>query len=954
MIDSKMTAFAPQKFANDPLKVEIYTLSNGLQLHLSVNTHEPRIFTNIVVRSGSKQDPAETTGLAHYMEHMLFKGTSRIGALDWDREKVFLERIAELYEQHRKTNDEEERRRIYAEIDQVSNEAAQFVAPNEYDKLATAIGARDTNAYTWVDQTVYVNDIPANELERWMRLESERFSMMALRLFHTELETVYEEFNISQDRDFRKVNNLVRELLFPNHPYGTQTTIGKPEHLKNPSHHNIQWYFRTYYVPNNMAIVLSGDFDPHEAVALAERYWGQAKTGELPAFLLQEQPAIEKPQRREVHGQESPFIEVAWRLPGSNSEAPLMLGLINGLLHNEQAGLLDLDLNQQQLILESESWIWLYRDFSVMGLYGKPREGQSLQEAEDLLLGQIARLRSGDFEDWLVEAVINNMRLAEIKAWENNRQRVEAMSSAFILGLPWSVFVTRFEMLKKISKQDIVNFAQTFLRNDNFVSVHKHQGEDPYVIKVDKPPITAVELNREAVSSFARDFLQIDTPQLDVHFVDFDHYIKTISLSNGILLDYVHNKDNELFRLDFLFEMGKNSSKMLNLALLYLPYLGTSKYSAQALQKEFFRMGLSFDVYADEERSYITLSGLESSLEEGLKLVEHIMADVRPDQQALRNIIADILTKRDNIKRDRSTILRDALGSYARYGAVSPFTHRLSESELQAITPDELVAFLRDFFNFEHRIYYYGQRPLESVVTLLEQNHQASASRKSLFPNRFFPQITTDTNKVYFLDFPIVQADVMLVSRGTPFFNLEEHLMRELYNEYFGYGLSSIVFQEIRESKALAYATYAYYSSPRKKDAAHYLQAYVGTQPDKLSDALPALIQIIEDMPVAEGQIEQARRSLIKQLESERVRPSKVYWEARSAFDLGYESDLRRPLYHRLRETSVREFLHFQREYVKGRAFTYLVLGSRDQIDMNYLANFGAVQELNLEEVFGY
>lgn len=954
MLDSKTTAIAPQTFINDPLQVQIFTLSNGLQLHLSVNRHEPRIFTNIVVRSGSKQDPAETTGLAHYMEHMLFKGTSRIGALDWEREKVLLERIAELYEQHRKTKDEEERRRIYAEIDRVSNEAAQFVAPNEYDKLATAIGARDTNAYTWVDQTVYVNDIPSNELERWMRLESERFSMMALRLFHTELETVYEEFNINQDRDFRKVNNLIRELLFPCHPYGTQTTIGKPEHLKNPSHHNIQWYFRTYYVPNNMAILLSGDFNPEEVVALAERYWGRASAGELPAFSFEEQPDITAPQRREVFGQESPFVEIAWRLEGSESEAPLMLGLINGLLHNEQAGLLDLNLNQRQLILESESWIWLYRDFSVMGLYGKPREGQSLQEAEDLLLGQIARLREGDFEDWLIEAVINNMRLAEIKAWENNRQRVEAMSSAFILGLSWSVFVTRFEKLKQFSKQDVIDFARRYLRDDNFVAVHKHQGEDPSVLKVEKPPITAVELNREGVSAFAQDFLQIETPRLEAQFVDFDDHINTTKLSNGILLDYVHNKDNELFRLDFIFEMGKNSHKKLSLAILYLPYLGTGKFSAQDLQKEFFRLGLSFDVFVEEERVYITLSGLESSIEEGLQLVEHIMADLRADHQALRNVIADILTKRENIKRDRSTILREALGSYARYGATSPFTYRLSEAELNDTTPKELVDWLHDLFNFEHRIYYYGQRPVEAVVALLEQNHRAPASRKPLLPNRFFPQITTDTNKVYFLDFPIVQTDVMMVSRGTPFFNLEEHLMRELYNEYFGYGLSSIVFQEIRESKALAYATYAYYSSPRKKDLAHYLQAYVGTQPDKLSDAIPALIQIIEDMPVAEGQIEHARRSLIKQIESERLRPSKLYWEARAAFDLGYESDLRRPLYHRLREISVRDFLQFQHEYVKGRAFTFLVLGSRNQIDMNYLANFGQVQELSLEEVFGY
>ena len=272
MIDAKIQ-YAFKTVPDDLLKVQRYTLSNGLQLFLSVNKNEPRVFTNIVVKAGSKQDPPETTGLAHYMEHMLFKGTSRIGTLDWEKESVLLEQISDLYEAHRATQDEDERRRIYAEIDRISFEAAKLTAPSEYDKMVSNIGAKATNAYTWVEQTVYVNDIPSNELERWMSLESERFRMMALRLFHTELETVYEEFNINQDKDIRKVNTAIREVLFPSHPYGTQTTIGKAEHLRTPSQVNIQEYFKTYYVPNNMAIMMAGDFDPQEVVELAERHF---------------------------------------------------------------------------------------------------------------------------------------------------------------------------------------------------------------------------------------------------------------------------------------------------------------------------------------------------------------------------------------------------------------------------------------------------------------------------------------------------------------------------------------------------------------------------------------------------------------------------------------------------------------------------------------------------------
>jgi len=258
----------------DPLNALIYELDNGLKLYLSVYKDAPRIQTMVAVRAGSKNDPASATGLAHYLEHMLFKGTSKIGSLNWEEEKVMLEQISDLYEQHREETDPAKRKAIYAEIDAVSNKAAALVSTNEYDRMITSLGAKGTNAFTSLERTVYINDIPSNELEKWFYLESERFRECVLRLFHTELEAVYEEFNIGQDNDNRKLFFGILEELFPNHTYGTQTTIGKGEHLKNPSHVLIQDYFQKYYIPNNMAIILSGDFDPDKVVEMAEKYFG--------------------------------------------------------------------------------------------------------------------------------------------------------------------------------------------------------------------------------------------------------------------------------------------------------------------------------------------------------------------------------------------------------------------------------------------------------------------------------------------------------------------------------------------------------------------------------------------------------------------------------------------------------------------------------------------------------
>jgi zinc protease len=259
---------------NDPTGLRLYTLDNGLKVYLSKNNDEPKIQTYIAVRAGSVYDPADNTGLAHYLEHMVFKGTDKIGTQDWEAEKVLLAKISDLYEQHKAENDPEKKRAIYRTIDSVSQEASKISIANEYDKMVSALGAQGTNAWTWHEETVYTNRIPSNELDKWLMLESARFSKLVLRLFHTELEAVYEEFNRAQDNDFRKENFALMDAMFPNHPYGQQPTIGISEHLKNPSMIAIHDYFDRYYVPNNMAVVLVGDLDFEESIQKVNNHFG--------------------------------------------------------------------------------------------------------------------------------------------------------------------------------------------------------------------------------------------------------------------------------------------------------------------------------------------------------------------------------------------------------------------------------------------------------------------------------------------------------------------------------------------------------------------------------------------------------------------------------------------------------------------------------------------------------
>lgn len=271
---SKASAYNYETVKGDPMQTRIYTLPNGLKIYLSVNKEQPRIQTYIAVRTGSRNDPAETTGLAHYLEHLMFKGTHQFGTSDYAKEKPYLDDIERRYEHYRTVTDPAQRRVLYHEIDSVSQIAAKYFIPNEYDKLMSSIGANGTNAYTSTDVTCYVENIPSNEVENWARIQGDRFQNMVIRGFHTELEAVYEEFNISLTNDTRKEFAAIGKLLFPTHPYGTQTTIGTQEHLKNPSITNIKNYFHHYYVPNNVAICMAGDFDPDKVVATIDKYFG--------------------------------------------------------------------------------------------------------------------------------------------------------------------------------------------------------------------------------------------------------------------------------------------------------------------------------------------------------------------------------------------------------------------------------------------------------------------------------------------------------------------------------------------------------------------------------------------------------------------------------------------------------------------------------------------------------
>lgn len=936
---------------NDPFKTRVYTLDNGLTVYLSDYKAKPRIQTYIAVRAGSKNDPSNYTGLAHYLEHIMFKGTSEIGTIDWEEEKVLLEQIESLFEKYGQTSDTAERSKIYSEIDSISYEAAKLTIPNEYDKLLSNIGASGTNAYTWVEQTVYVNNIPKNEIKKWAQIEAERFTEVVPRLFHTELEAVYEEKNRTLDNDGRKSWAAMMKLLFPNHNYGKQTTIGTIDHLKNPSITAIKNYFHKYYIPNNMAICMSGDLDYESTIQLIDDTFGKWKRQELPpAYTYQSFPNRTSSVDTTVYGPDAESLSIAFRFPGTSTKASLLMEYMSMLLSNGQAGFIDLNLNQAQRVLGAYSYPVRMKDYSIHVLGASPKEGQTLEEVKELLLEQVELIREGEFEEWLLEAIINDYKLSQTLESENNKSRADHFVNAFIHDRKWNEYINETSQLEKITKEELVEFAQKHYR-DNYVTVFKKTGNDK-VLKVQKPKITPVPVNREDQSAFYKEINASPSEQLEPVFINYDHDIKKGSVKNLPVM-YSKNVENDLFELFYVFDFGENHDKELALAVSYLNYIGTDKMSAPDLKKEFYKLGCTFDVYSSSDQLYISLTGLNENLSKALPLLENFLANPKPRQRDYDKMVDRILKSRKDKKLSKRAILNQGMVSYAKYGSESPFRDILSADELSRINPESLTDKIKDLHKYAHRVLYYGPEELKSLEKLISKHHKFPNQFKPVPDEKVYKEQDFESNQVIFVDYDMVQAEVVLLSKSVPY---DEKLspVSKLFNEYFGGNMGSIVFQEMRESKALAYSVRSYYSQARRKDFNNYVVSYVGTQADKLEEAINGMQELLNELPHSEPTFENAKSSVLSGIRSSRIIKSSVLFSYEKTKKLGLDYDQRKKQFEFVNEANFADIQAFYDRYIKNQKHTMLVIGDKEKIDLDALTQYGEVNELTLEEIFGY
>lgn len=931
----------------DENHVRSYSLKNGLQVFLAQNFDAPKIQTYIPVRTGSNNDPADNTGLAHYLEHMMFKGSTKIGTSNWEEEQILLSEIEDLYEQHKLELNPDNKKELYQKIDQISQEASKLAIANEYDKLISSLGATGTNAHTWLDETVYKNNIPSNELEKWLKIEKERFSSLVLRLFHTELESVYEEFNRAQDNDSRLANYALMELLFPIHPNGQQTTLGKAEHLKNPSMKAIHQYFSDFYVPNNYALVLVGDLQFDETIQLIDRYFGSFEYKELP----QKQKIVEKPLEKitskTVKSPTVPRVQIAWRTDHYGTKEAVYADVIANILSNRgEAGLLDLNINQQQKMLFAQGFSVAFKNYGYISVVAVPKETQTLDEGIEMILEQIEVIKSGNFPDWMIPAIINDFKIQRLKTWETADGLASTLYDNYIKDRSWEEELNEIPQYEKITKEEIVEFAQDFFK-ENYVVVYKEKGENENLIRVENPGITPVKLNRDVQSEFLKEILSTPSLEVQPEFIDYQKEIQTKVLS-GKTVNFVRNQYNDIAQVHFIFPFGSDHDQELSLSTYVLQYLGTSRFSPQKLKEEFYKIGISNDFKTTQDQLMISLSGLENDLQKGIELLHHWLKDVVADQQVYDEYVQTILESRAAMKKDKTKIM-NALVNYAKFGPISRTTDVISEEHLLKIQCEELIEKMKHIFDFDYQIFYYGRdfnrfkNEIQPFIT---------PQLRDIPAPKVYPEPQTK-GEVFFTNYDMVQMEMSKVAKGFDV-DVQNFGKINVFNEYFGRGLSSIVFQEIRESKSLAYSAYVSYQNNARIGHPDYVTTYIGTQPDKLMIAVDTMADLMSELPQIELQFEGSKKAALKKIASGRVNRTNIFFNYLNLQQLGINYDIRKDLYVEIENLTLQKLTNFYNTNVKPLSFNTAIIGKKENLNQEAVQKLGECKELTLEEIFGY
>ncbi|MBC7475388.1 MAG: insulinase family protein, partial [Candidatus Sericytochromatia bacterium] len=893
------------------------------------------------------------TGIAHYLEHMLFKGTENMGTLNYPKEKEVLDKITATYEKRFSETDPAKRLEYQKQINKLSVEASQYAVPNEIDAIYSSLGSRGLNAYTDSEETVYVVDLPKNRLEQWAKVESERFAKPVFRLFQPELETVYEEKNRTLDNKERLLNEAVEKSLFKVHPYGTQTTLGTVEHLKNPSLSKMYEFYKKYYVPNNMAIFLSGDLDIQQAKEIVTKYFSPWQKKEVAKYEVPQEKPLIGIEKTSVNYKGEEKVVIAFRTVNYKSEDKKALTLIDMLLSNGQAGLIDHDLVYSQKVRSASSYPNFDDDYGAMYFYGIPKTGQTLEQVQELLLAEVEKIKKGQFDESIIPGIIKSLEIGQKSQLESNDGRVGLMKSSFLRDVPLEEVMSFSNQLKSVSKADIINVANKYF-GKNYIVAYRYD-KDYSFPKIDKPGLEKMKLNTNQKSKFATSVLDINPAPIAPKWVDYNKDFKVDSYAPGVLYYYTKNPLNDIFTLNINYEYGSKHNKDLCYVMDELNNAGVDGMTPEQLKDQLFKMGINISYSCSDYGFSANISGLDSEFEKGVSIAEKILWNAKLNNTHLKEKVKNIIASRVDSKKDLST-LRSALSQYVTYGDKSGYIDRMKNTDLENLSVNEYPEMKNQLAKQNFKLYYSGQLPMQEVENIVKKYHQPQNITVPLLNPIKRPQdiIMTRHNKpvkIYFLNYKGAQAHINLLIPGKQV-NPEERLINGLYNEYFDGGMGAILFQEVREARALAYSTSGRYNLAGRLGDQDQMSGYIGTQADKTIEALKLFIDLLKSPPESEQRFERAKSALDNSYRTNYINFRSVAGTVQSWGELGFDKDPRPQFFNQLPQAKFEDVKSFIKNKIASKNLTFMIVGDQTKINMTDLKKIGDVEMVDIETIF--
>ncbi len=932
------------------IKVEEYTLSNGMKVILNENHEKPEVYGAVVVKAGGKDDPSDATGMAHYMEHMLFKGTELLGTTNWEAEKPLIDSIFMLYDVLGQQTEQSVRDSVQKKINEVSLRAAEYAIPNEFDALLRSIGSTGINAGTGPDNTMYHNMFPPSQIEKWLEIYAHRFHKPVFRSFQSELEVVYEEKNMYNDMFQEPLIEEFNRNFFKNHPYGQQTIIGTVDDLKNPSLSKMKEFFDTWYAPNNMALVLVGDFEIDKVKPLIEKSFSILESKEIPEHKKYKEDPFNGRELVEVRMSPIKIGLLGFRTVEPNHKDKEALDVCNYMLTNYgQTGLID-KLVVDNKIMMAQMVDFGYNDHGASLLIFLPKiVGQKLDAAEELILEKIAKLHSGDFDNTLLEIAKLELYKEQMLSLEKNMWRGNMFSDGWARGESIDDILQYPKNIMKITKEDIIRVAKQYY-GDNYLAFHSKMGVHKPE-KLEKPGYKPLKVNTDAKSNFAKHFESIESITPKSRFVDFEKDVAQSMLKNGSKIFVSKNPQNDIFKLSLRYGIGKEKNPELAQVSMILGYAGAGEYSVDSLKQTLAIMGCNLDVWADKSYVYYDLEGLEKNLENAVSLLSKLIKNPTIEEDKL-SIILDEAKSERKFEKSEVDIKAEALNAYALYGNKSDFLNRLSVKEVKDLTISELIESAQKATSYELNVFYSGTKTEKEISDLLntklvlKENPQKSNSPSYIETNKY------TENQVFFIDVKkATQSKIYFYINGKSY-EKKEQPVYNAFNFYFAGSFSGLVLQEVREYRSLAYSAGARYIVPFREGEKSRFLGYIGTQADKTIEALETFNGLVREMPEKSERMDNIKTYLYQQSLSSRPDFRELPKTFASWQQKGFTSDPNKILSEKYQELEFKDIVDFEAEHLKNEPMVICIAGDKSKVDMDELAKYGKITFVKEKEIF--